>query len=647
MRNRSFIAFLLVFLLLLAACTAGGTEESSLAEGESMVASDSSSSEETASEDASAETSRPEIPQTPVPEEESDTVLELLVSVPTASEGFYPYQVFMSEGTSMDALDTVPGVDAEGNLYICWRDQFAAYGAYPYRLFRLNDSVECELRDTEGQTESADGFYAFITENDDGTFTVSHVQWAEQLFFRPMIEVHCKLQKVPGGKYASQGEFSVFLPDIPGSGESDFFFDSEYVFRTGDLLIRETMRMGRVRTDETELGFVDQKETIYDTFDESGALRSQFLLYERSGFTTPCEMPYEYGAVQEYYASDLYLGDYTFERVFEHWVVYGSDGRPYLFLLYPDRCEAYRIHAGYHPEELSEASLNKEADFEDPTDKWGSPKLKLVQTITEDKLLRTPDEVCADENGKIYLLYASGDIYCLQDGTHYTFTYPYTMNRRVPEMFCRGGVLYLSFKGSWSQEDDVLYTVDLRTDGAESVLFPFPAAESEYSSKYFLFANQKQGVLLYLMEYDPSYSVVDERRTFFTMDGKALPKDEEPFFFTYSEGGGYRVNYGGKTIPMRKMDENGTPETIDEAGLIWSVETVAPENRVQNFYSLYDANGVLYGEILLEKHFSTVRIGKYTFDGVRSALIVCGAGNAMYLLLTYGDSASLYTVTFN
>lgn len=660
MRKYSFIALLIAFLLLLAACTTGGTEESSFPEKESEEPPASASSEEPTSDADSTETSQPEpeFPQPPVPDKESDTVLELLTSVPTTPDGFYPYQIFISEGRYMHSMYTLPGVDKEGNLYLCWPDPI---DYEVYHLFRLNDRTECTLRhDEELRADSADHFTADATANDDGSFSIHGTHLASILSFLPPSERSYTFKRPSGGRLISYGNASVFLQEIPEIEAASPFYGGDDVYRAGSTLFRRAYRTGRFCTNETERGIVYQKENIYSSYDETGALVSQFLLYERSSFPTPCELPYSDGAnkgiMRQYDASDLYLGDYTFERIFDHWVVYGSDGEMYLFLLYPDRCEVYRIHAGYHPETVSEASLDRGADFEDPTDKWGSPHLELTQTITKGPLVgrlqKMPDVACTDENGMIYLLYQSGSIYRLQDGAHYTFTYPDQQHQwNVPEMLCYQGVLYLLFEYS-RFEGALLHTIDTRTDGAESVLFPFPVAEPENLNKTgaYLFTNQKQGALLYLWDYDVYYSVSEDRRVFYTMDGKEIPKEEELFSFSIGEVR-YRVHYGGKAISMGKMGKEGFLETIDETGLIWGVENVVSlggtGKRVQNFYSLYDADGELYGEILLEKNNSTVKIGKYTFSGVRGARIVCGAGNAMYLLLTYEDSVSLYTVTFD
>ena len=670
MKIRSLVSLLLVLSLLLIVSCSTKREEEDFSESEESAetfVSDPSEeptgdpvSEETSSTGPSEETStgsedpgdkEPEFPLPPVPSEESDTVLELVASVPTSPGGFYPYQVFISEGSSIHAWYTMPGVDAEGNLYLCWEDM-AEYQTY--RLFRLNDQTMLDLPQDEGLLSESSDYIANAVLYDDGSVSITGVLYADALSFLPASKRSYWMEEFTGGTLVTYGRTSVFLQNIPEfEEESNSYLRDDSIRRAGSTLFRETLRWGQIRTDETEIGELQQRETIYTAYDESGALVSQFLLYERVNFPTPCEMLYDVGyqgIIEEYNATDLYLGDYAFERVFKHWMVYGTNGETYLFLLYPDRCEAYRVHAGYHPETFSEASLNREADFEDPTDVWGAPKLEEVQAVTEGPIMgaQTPDAVCADENGMIYLLYQSGDIYRLQDGAHYTFTYPSkTQQWHVSDMICHEGVLYLLFEYSRFQEA-VLHTVDVQTDGAESVPVPFPGIQYAGKSGVHLFANQKQGVLLCVADYDPVYSVTDYRRIFYTMDGKAIPKEKEPFSFS-DNGLLDRVHYGGKVISMGKMGEAGFLATIDETGMIWGVEneveTEREPTRYQSFYSLYDANCELYGEILLETSSDTARIGDYTFGGVVDARIVCGAGNAMYLLLRFRSSVTLYTVT--
>ncbi|MCH5183403.1 MAG: hypothetical protein J1E00_04425 [Oscillospiraceae bacterium] len=672
MKIRSLVSLLLVLsLLLVVACSTKREEEDFSESEESAETFVSDPSEETTSNNVSEETSStdpseessvggedpgdkgPEFPLPPVPSEESDTVLELVASAPTSPGGFYPYQVFISEGISIHAWYTMPGVDAEGNLYLCWEDM-AEYQTY--RLFRLNDQTMLELPQDQWLLSESSDYIANAILYDDGSVSITGVLYASHLSFLPASKRSYRLEEFTDGRLVTYGRTSVFLQNLPGFDEESHPYRwDDRIYRAGATLFRKSTRWGYFRTDETERGELQQRETIYTAYDERGALVSQFLLYERGNFPTPCEMLYDVGhqgIMEEYNATDLYLGDYAFERVFEHWVVYGTNGETYLFLLYPDRCEAYRVHAGYHPETFSEASLNREADFEDPTDTWGAPKLEEVQAVTEGPIMgaQTPDAVCADENGMIYLLYQSGDIYRLQDGAHYTFTYPSkTQQWHVSDMICHEGVLYLLFEYSRFQ-DAVLHTVDVRTDGAESVQVPFPGVQYEGKTGAYLFANQKQGVLLCMTDYDTSYSVIDDRRIFYTMDGKVIPKEKELFTLA-RESFFEQVLYRGKTVSMGKMGEAGFLATIDETGMIWGVENeVEPEGghtRYQSFYSLYDANCELYGEILLETSSDTARIGDYNFGGVKDARIVCGAGNAMYLLLRFGSSVTLYTVTID
>lgn len=324
--------------------------------------------------------------------EERETELELVTTFKTGVDGLFPYFFYWAEsGPEHAAFWTTKAAcaDDKGNVYVA-----PVPSGHEWYIYRLNDGkvYDCGGIDSPISMLYSDGLLYLLLE--DSHVVTIHTESGKRTLMTPFnyLKEHPheflfvssdgeepiwlrydgkeryslhgeKLsaegyprtvikENLPSGKATLAGRDTELTVSLDGGAAG---CDWSVKYEDAERLLCAAYRSKYHFSDEPDKVVV---ENIYCVYDQSGNVLANCKQTAVRHTEQPCSLPFTQNGIdytlEGYHPRTVTIGTFTFEGVFDHSMVYGSDGTMYLLLYDLDHGEVYRILPGYENATFSE-----------------------------------------------------------------------------------------------------------------------------------------------------------------------------------------------------------------------------------------------------------------------------------------------------